>query len=142
MRRIVAASALLSGDVAVPFIRRRGLILLTFVLVALPHAAFAQSPWERAATNLELSFTGPLARPRRRRHRWAPLHVRRAGGQAADLGNRLRRWTRALRRSVPRVVVLSRAVHNGILVTNQPTYRAVHKALHRPLTVCGVDRRL
>ena len=23
-----------------------------------------------------------------------------------------------------------------------PTYRAVHKALHRPLTVCGVDRRL
>ena len=27
-------------------------------------------------------------------------------------------------------------------MTNQPTYRAVHKALHRPLTVCGVDRRL
>ena len=25
---------------------------------------------------------------------------------------------------------------------NQPTYRQVHKALHRPLTVCGVDRRL
>ena len=25
---------------------------------------------------------------------------------------------------------------------NQPTYRPVHKALHRPLTVCGVDRRL
>ena len=24
----------------------------------------------------------------------------------------------------------------------QPTYRQVHKALHRPLTVCGVDRRL
>ena len=24
--------------------------------------AFAQSPWERAASNLELSFTGPLAR--------------------------------------------------------------------------------
>ncbi|MBS1816957.1 MAG: VirB3 family type IV secretion system protein [Acidobacteria bacterium] len=23
-----------------------------------------------------------------------------------------------------------------------PTYRRVHKALHRPLTVCGVDRRL
>lgn len=23
-----------------------------------------------------------------------------------------------------------------------PTYRTVHKALHRPLTVCGVDRRL
>ena len=25
---------------------------------------------------------------------------------------------------------------------DQPTYRPVHKALHRPLTVCGVDRRL
>ena len=24
----------------------------------------------------------------------------------------------------------------------QPIYRPVHKALHRPLTVCGVDRRL
>ena len=27
-------------------------------------------------------------------------------------------------------------------MTNQPTYRQVPKALHRPLTVCGVDRRL
>ncbi len=62
MQRLVAASAPLSGDVAVLFTRRRRLILLTFVLIALPHAAFAQSPWERAATNLELSFTGPLAR--------------------------------------------------------------------------------
>jgi len=25
---------------------------------------------------------------------------------------------------------------------DQPTYRPVQKALHRPLTVCGVDRRL
>jgi len=25
---------------------------------------------------------------------------------------------------------------------DQPTYRPVHKALHRPLTLCGVDRRL
>src|SRR5215218_5001333 len=23
-----------------------------------------------------------------------------------------------------------------------PTYRVVHRSLHRPLTVCGVDRRL
>jgi type IV secretory pathway TrbD component len=28
------------------------------------------------------------------------------------------------------------------VVTNQPICRQVHKALHRPLTVCGVDRRL
>jgi type IV secretory pathway TrbD component len=27
-------------------------------------------------------------------------------------------------------------------MASQPTYRPVHKALHRPLTVCGVDRRL
>ena len=27
-------------------------------------------------------------------------------------------------------------------MADQPTFRAVHKALHRPLTVCGVDRRL
>ena len=25
---------------------------------------------------------------------------------------------------------------------DRPTYRAVFKALHRPLTICGVDRRL
>ena len=27
-------------------------------------------------------------------------------------------------------------------MSEQPIYRPVHKALHRPLTVCGVDRRL
>jgi type IV secretory pathway VirB2 component (pilin) len=38
---------------------------LSIVLVALlvyPASIFAQSPWERAAANLETSFTGPLAR--------------------------------------------------------------------------------
>lgn len=25
---------------------------------------------------------------------------------------------------------------------DRPTYRPVHKALHRPLTICGVERRL
>lgn len=28
------------------------------------------------------------------------------------------------------------------MTSNAPTYRAVHRSLHRPLTVCGVDRRL
>ena len=28
------------------------------------------------------------------------------------------------------------------VVQDRPAYRIVHKALHRPLTVCGVDRRL
>jgi len=27
-------------------------------------------------------------------------------------------------------------------MADAPTYRPVYKALHRPLTVCGVDRRL
>lgn len=37
---------------------------LAFVLAYLtvPAVALAQAPWERAATNLERTFTGPLAR--------------------------------------------------------------------------------
>ena len=31
-------------------------------LLAFPALMFAQSPWERAASNLEATFTGPLAR--------------------------------------------------------------------------------
>ena len=31
-------------------------------LLLLPAQVFAQSPWERAASNLALTFTGPLAR--------------------------------------------------------------------------------
>ena len=62
MQRLVAARVRF-GEAAVAFIRRVPLILLTLVLVALPHVAFAQiSPWERAAGNLERTFTGPLAR--------------------------------------------------------------------------------
>src|SRR5947208_530931 len=42
-------------------IRRASVIALaTFLL--LPAIAYAQSPWERAANNLALTFTGPLAR--------------------------------------------------------------------------------
>jgi type IV secretory pathway VirB2 component (pilin) len=37
--------------------------ILTITLLLLPVTAFAQgSPWERAASNLEQTFTGPLAR--------------------------------------------------------------------------------
>ena len=35
---------------------------LIALCLVFPTLAFAQSPWERAAANLELSFTGPLAR--------------------------------------------------------------------------------
>ena len=63
MRRQVSNNALVPGRVTLALVRRVQLILLTFVLVALPQVAFAQgSPWERAAGNLERTFTGPLAR--------------------------------------------------------------------------------
>ena len=62
MQRLVSTNALLSGEIVVSTIRGARLALVTFLLGALPRVAFAQSPWERAARNLELSFTGPLAR--------------------------------------------------------------------------------
>ena len=40
---------------------RHGWMLL-LALVCASTITFAQAPWERAATNLETSFTGPLAR--------------------------------------------------------------------------------
>jgi type IV secretory pathway VirB2 component (pilin) len=41
-------------------VRRAWILLVT--LLMFPATSFAQSPWERAAANLEASFTGPLAR--------------------------------------------------------------------------------
>jgi type IV secretory pathway VirB2 component (pilin) len=43
-------------------ISRRTTIVMLAILLSLPVVAFAQSPWERAANNLALTFTGPLAR--------------------------------------------------------------------------------
>ena len=40
----------------------RRCLLAGGTLLILPAVALAQSPWERAAANLEISFTGPLAR--------------------------------------------------------------------------------
>jgi len=37
-------------------------LVVTALLVAASAVTFAQAPWERAAANLEASFTGPLAR--------------------------------------------------------------------------------
>lgn len=42
-------------------VRRVATATLAMLLV-LPTTALAQSPWERAANNLALTFTGPLAR--------------------------------------------------------------------------------
>ena len=41
---------------------RRVSVAAVAILLAFPIAVFAQSPWERAASNLERTFTGPLAR--------------------------------------------------------------------------------
>jgi type IV secretory pathway VirB2 component (pilin) len=40
---------------------RTAILVVTAILLQ-PTLALAQSPWERAASNLELTFTGPLAR--------------------------------------------------------------------------------
>jgi type IV secretory pathway VirB2 component (pilin) len=52
---------MMSGDSVRGSVRRARVTVLVFLL-CFPTIAFAQSPWERAASNLERSFTGPLAR--------------------------------------------------------------------------------
>jgi len=42
--------------------RYRTLLLSVAAILLAPSLALAQSPWERAANNLALTFTGPLAR--------------------------------------------------------------------------------
>ena len=61
MQRDGSRSARSSGRSIVGW-RRGGQLILTAVLLLLPQILFAQSPWERAAGNLERTFTGPLAR--------------------------------------------------------------------------------
>ena len=48
-------------DAVIRLVRRVSAMVFTASL-CLPTLAFAQSPWERAASNLERTFTGPLAR--------------------------------------------------------------------------------
>ena len=52
----------LSGGSAIKRAGSVRIVLVTAVLLLLPRLALAQSPWERAAGNLERTFTGPLAR--------------------------------------------------------------------------------
>jgi hypothetical protein len=47
----------MSGGSFMPIGRRTFVIALTIVLLVIPGVTFAQSPWERAASNLEQ--TGP-----------------------------------------------------------------------------------
>ena len=41
---------------------RRASVFALGAMLSIPTLAFAQAPWERAANNLALTFTGPLAR--------------------------------------------------------------------------------
>ena len=52
----------MSGGFVATFVRSARIIALSLALVMIPRLALAQSPWERAANNLALTFTGPLAR--------------------------------------------------------------------------------
>ena len=45
-----------------PLAVSKRLLATLVILASVPAITFAQSPWERAASNLEASFTGPLAR--------------------------------------------------------------------------------
>jgi type IV secretory pathway VirB2 component (pilin) len=53
----------MSGRLVIASARKVRNIALAIALLLTPSIALAQqSPWERAASNLELTFTGPLAR--------------------------------------------------------------------------------
>src|ERR1700680_2619538 len=58
MRRFPMSASFIS------MVRRRlmPVSLVGLIVLVLPIALHAQSPWERAATNLSTTFTGPLAR--------------------------------------------------------------------------------
>ena len=51
----------MSGDSTAALVRRASGFALAAILW-IPTMAFAQAPWERAASNLATTFTGPLAR--------------------------------------------------------------------------------
>jgi type IV secretory pathway VirB2 component (pilin) len=60
MEALMTVTAQPASSPLVRIVRQLWMVLLALVFV--PAAAFAQAPWERAASNLEASFTGPLAR--------------------------------------------------------------------------------
>ena len=51
----------MAADLTPALIRRASVMALGAIL-SIPTLAFAQAPWERAASNLAITFTGPLAR--------------------------------------------------------------------------------
>jgi type IV secretory pathway VirB2 component (pilin) len=51
----------MSGDSEAVWVRRAS-VLVPVAMLSIPTVAYAQAPWERAANNLAITFTGPLAR--------------------------------------------------------------------------------
>src|SRR3954470_17175379 len=126
---------------------RRAQLILTAALLLLPQIAAAQagSPWERAASNLERTFTGPLARS------LALVAIGIGGltfmfgemGAKRQIAGSVFRGGLALSAAQFRIwPCSSRYASAESVMSDQPTYHPVCKSLHRPLTVCGVDRRL
>jgi type IV secretory pathway VirB2 component (pilin) len=62
MQRELERTGRVSSRRAIAATRRAQLGILISAFVTMSALVFAQSPWERAASNLELTFTGPLAR--------------------------------------------------------------------------------
>jgi type IV secretory pathway VirB2 component (pilin) len=57
-----AGGVVMSRETLTATVRRVGIVAISLSLLLIPSVVFAQSPWERAASNLERTFTGPLAR--------------------------------------------------------------------------------
>lgn len=81
-----------------------------------PALAHAQSPLgargEQSGAHVHRA-SRTCARPRRHRHRWIDVHVRRGGRQAANRGHRVRWRHGAVRWSIPALVVLRTGPDHG-----------------------------
>jgi hypothetical protein len=127
--------------------RYRPILLSVAAILLAPSLALAQSPWERAASNLALTLQDRSRGPWRWSRsssadcfscsvRQAPSDRSRASSSAADLRCSQRNSSRGFFDRV------NRRIHGDSGMPDRPTYRPVYKAIHRTLTVCGVDRRL
>ena len=127
----------------IPF--RRHLVSTLLAVVVLPTLAFAQSPWERAANNLALTFTGPLARSLALvaivigglMFMFGEAGANQISGIVFGVG-----WRCSRRSSSRGFLTRRKAQARGSGHGNRPTCPTCLQGAHRPLTICGCDRRL
>ena len=81
--------------------------------------AYAQSPWERAAANLETSFTGPLARSLALVAivLGGLMFMFGEGGAKRQISGIVSGWPRPLRRTVPDLAVLTKTKNSRVDAT-------------------------